>query len=402
MNKPRLTTDVLADVAALIPEVARAAGEAFAAEIPAYGPDVRGPEHTPRVEYAIQVALEGFFALVSRPGVDPAASPEPATLELAYEFGRNEARVDRDMSALLAAYRVGARVAWHQLSEEFVERGFDASQVAEFAELVFAYIDHLSAASAAGHADEIAASGRAREQHRAQLAVALLEPTDAERLVNLAAVAAWHSPSMLTVAVLPASHARPALQHLDHRTLVVPGDVAPGLADDQSVLLIPGPSDRGSLVSALDGHRAMLGPTRAWTEAHLSYARAVRGLDVLGQPGNETVDTDDHLVELVLAADAEALADLRARVLVPLAQMRPATAERLAQTLRSWILHQGRRDDVAADLDVHPQTVRYRMGQLRDVFADRLTTPRGVLELTVALAAARSPLFDANKSDRTN
>jgi DNA-binding PucR family transcriptional regulator len=36
---------------------------------------------------------------------------------------------------------------------------------------------------------------------------------------------------------------------------------------------------------------------------------------------------------------------------------------------------------------VHPQTVRYRMGQLRELFGDRLDDPQRVLELTLALGA---------------
>ena len=43
------------------------------------------------------------------------------------------------------------------------------------------------------------------------------------------------------------------------------------------------------------------------------------------------------------------------------------------------------RDDVAAALFVHPQTVRYRMGQLREIFGDRLEDPRFILELTIVL-----------------
>ena len=77
---------------------------------------------------------------------------------------------------------------------------------------------------------------------------------------------------------------------------------------------------------------------------------------------------------------------LRARVLAPLAGLRPASAEKLADTLRAWLLLQGRRDDVAAALFVHPQTVRYRMSQVRELFGDRLDDPDAVLELLVALA----------------
>jgi DNA-binding PucR family transcriptional regulator len=46
---------------------------------------------------------------------------------------------------------------------------------------------------------------------------------------------------------------------------------------------------------------------------------------------------------------------------------------------------------VAAELFVHPQTVRYRMTQLRRLYGDRLDEPDSVLELTVALGAAPRP-----------
>ena len=38
---------------------------------------------------------------------------------------------------------------------------------------------------------------------------------------------------------------------------------------------------------------------------------------------------------------------------------------------------------------MHPQTVRYRMGQLRELYGDRLDDPATVLELTIALGAAQ-------------
>ncbi|HET6625680.1 MAG TPA: PucR family transcriptional regulator, partial [Nocardioidaceae bacterium] len=91
----------------------------------------------------------------------------------------------------------------------------------------------------------------------------------------------------------------------------------------------------------------MVGPVRPWPEVQSSYHRALRAreLDALESP--EPVDSEQHLPALVLGADPEALADLRARALAPLLGLRPGTAERLAETLRSWLLHQGRRDDVA-------------------------------------------------------
>ena len=95
-------------------------------------------------------------------------------------------------------------------------------------------------------------------------------------------------------------------------------------------------------------------------------------------------------VARVLGADREAADDLRRIALAPLDQLRPNTAERLAETLRSWLLHRGQRDAVAADLFVHAQTVRYRMTQLRELFGDRLNDPATVLELIVALSIPRA------------
>ena len=63
------------------------------------------------------------------------------------------------MDALLAAYRVGARVSWREMSATAVDGGLPAPTVAQFAELVFAYIDQLSAVSVAGHTDELATTG---------------------------------------------------------------------------------------------------------------------------------------------------------------------------------------------------------------------------------------------------
>jgi hypothetical protein len=44
-----------------------------------------------------------------------------------------------------------------------------AATLGRFAELVFAHIDELSAASVAGHEDELATTGRARERYLQQL-----------------------------------------------------------------------------------------------------------------------------------------------------------------------------------------------------------------------------------------
>ena len=115
----------------------------------------------------------------------------------------------------------------------------------------------------------------------------------------------------------------------------------------------------------------------------LRSAAADKGDDVLL---GGAIDTEQHLADVVLMADDVARSDLRDRVLRPLADLRPSAAEKLTDTLRAWLLHQGRREEIASALFVHPQTVRYRLGQLRELYGDRLDDPTFVRDASIALA----------------
>jgi hypothetical protein len=294
------------------------------------------------------------------------------------------------MDALLAAYRVGARVSWRELSGTAVEVGLSAETLAKFAELVFAYIDELSAASVAGHTDELATSGQVRQRYLQALSRSLLQGDPADQLTDRAERAGWEPPKTLTVVILPNAHVRGVLASLDPRTLRTEDELPELEKEDVAVLLVPDAhgSARPALLRSLRGRQAWVGPDKPWTTVRTSYLRVLRtrGLGLTWE-SSAPVDTEHHLASLVVTSDAAALEDLRERVLAPFASLRPATAERLIETLREWLLQLGRRDEVAGALHVHPQTVRYRMGQVRELFGDRLDDPRTVLDLTIALAA---------------
>ena len=86
------------------------------------------------IENAVQASLGAFLRLATRGG-DSARTPRwLRRLDGAYELGRGEARDGRSIDALLAAYRVGARVAWRELSATAVGAGLPAQVVARFAE----------------------------------------------------------------------------------------------------------------------------------------------------------------------------------------------------------------------------------------------------------------------------
>ncbi|MEV6342523.1 helix-turn-helix domain-containing protein [Actinoplanes sp. NPDC051851] len=371
-----------------LPEVAAQAIAAITMEVPAYSVAFAGAMGN-KIERAVQAAVGTFLNLVSRPGGDP-GTPLAAALEGAYALGRGEARTGRSLDALLAAYRVGVRVVWRELAAVSVGTGQSAEVIADFAELVFAYIDELSAASVAGHADELAATGRIRLRYLQQLAQALIGGEPAHVVQAAAERAEWAPPQTLTAILLPDRSARSLIDLLDPRTLQLSGAITdlPGTA----VLLVPDPQggSRAHLTRLLTGHHAVIGPARPWLRAQASLDRAVR-VHQLCPPDGAAVDTEEHLPELVVTADQGALADLRERVLAPLTGERGPAAAKLVETLRSWLLHQGRREDVAAELFVHPQTVRYRMARLRELYGERLKDPQWVLALSIALAVPPAP-----------
>jgi PucR C-terminal helix-turn-helix domain len=386
-----LPAPVAAAIRAELPTVAEQTVHEIVVEVPSYAEEFTG-RMGQVISNAVELALGGFLELASAVGGADASTPiEPAKAG-AYELGRGEARSGRSMDALLAAYRVGARVSWREMSRTAVAAGLTAQQLARFAELVFAYIDQLSAASLAGHSDELATSGRVRQRYLERLASVLLAGGELADLAAAAERADWVPPRTLTAVVLPEAQVRGVLVSLDPRTLRA-GEDPPALdaAADLVVLLVPDAEGRSrpALLRTLDGRDAVVGPARPWPEVQSSYARAVRALQLgLQGDGTEPLDTELRLADLVLRADDGALGDLRMRVLAPLAALSPGAREKLTETLRAWLLHHGRREQIAAELFVHPQTVRYRMGQIRELYGQQLDDPRTVLELTIALGAS--------------
>ncbi len=386
-----ITDDVAEKLRIELPAVATAAAEAVISEVPGYR-DLRLFAGA-TLDGAVELALRGFLDVAAASGTSDPASPLQPALDGAYALGRGEARSGRTMDVLLSAYRVGARVAWREWSLVAVEAGVAGDWLSRFAELNFSYIDELSAASVSGYSDELETLDRSRQRTLERFTRRLLAGGSAELLQAEAEQAGWQPPESLCAVILPASRARGLTGTVDARSLQLSEDGSSFESDeDLRIMLVPQitSSERDRLKTSLAGRQAIIGPQRPWVDVSLSYSRAiqVRNLDL--PDTSETRDADDHLVDLVIGADSEALSDLKARVLAPLADLRPSTAQKLTETLRSWLLHQGRRDDIAAELFIHPQTVRYRMGQLRDLYGDQLEDPETVLAATIALGIRRS------------
>ena len=113
-------------------------------------------------------------------------------------------------------------------------------------------------------------------------------------------------------------------------------------------------------------------------------ARAALALADLSGPPN-VVGARENAGRLLLAADPALAAELSADLLAPLEGLSAGARRRLTETLRVWLGHQGRLGQVAEELGVHPQTARYRLGRLRDLFGDALEDPEARFWLEVAL-----------------
>ena len=176
-------------------------------------------------------------------------------------------------------------------------------------------------------------------------------PASRRKCCASAELANWSVPQTLTAVLLPATQTR-GVATLVSAEVLQAADELPGSEPSESwaVALVPDMDGarRPLLLSALDGRAAVVGPARSvMRELASSYRRAVRGRR-LATDADTVVDTDEHLVEIVLGTDP-GRPTICAAVPRPLQGLRPATADRLTETLRSWLLHQGHRAAIAAD-----------------------------------------------------
>lgn len=380
-----LQPDVLATMRESLPSLASATVTAIIDGVPSYRETLTGLMGE-NIESAVELALVNFLRLAAQLGSADPASPIVQSTRAAYDLGRGEARSGRTMEALLAAYRIGARSCWQGLSRVAVDAGVSAGDIGIFAELVFAYIDALSAASVSGHADELHTSGRVLRHYREMLAVKLLTGEPDEVLQRAAERASWTAPTRAVAAIVAANLVQDVLPSLPEATLVAPGDLV-GLTDKDAALVIPLESarDRRITMGRLATHSIFVGPEREWSRVASSFGWCTTAVEGTLWDGRSFATADEMLPELMVSASPDAHRDLVSSVLAPLADMTDAQREKLTATLRAYILHRGVREAVAKELFIHGQTVRYRIQQLREAFGDRLDDPRFALEALFAL-----------------
>ena len=362
----------------LLPELAAETIHAIAAEVPAYSRPLEGRLGV-TLRYGTERALRRFVDTLERP-----EDLSDRDRRMYVELGRLEMRQGRTLNALLAAYRVGAQVAWRRFVQAGERAQLEPATLYRLGEAIFAYIDAISGESIEGYAAEQAAGAGERQLRRARL-VALLaaDPPPARELLRSAAARAHWTPPARVAALLVDGAEEP--EPGSGESLGPAGQVLAFVPDPD------GPGRRAQLQLAVDPLPAALGPTVALADAARSAERARRALELRAAgalPSEGLIVTDEHATALLLHADQRLAAEFAAARLAPLQALRPAVRARLTMTLTAWLDRQGRIDETARELGVHPQTVRYRLAQLREAFGMALDDGEARFELALALRAA--------------
>lgn len=337
---------------------------------------------------AIRVGVEQSLASF----VDLVAEPTTSTTlrdDMCRRFGRFEAYEGRTMDALQGAYRLGARVALRRAKKVGQSYHLSPTLMLSFADALFAYVDELESLSREGFLEVQSQSGEQSEALRRRLLHLILagRPAPRSAIADLCDQTGWTLPDEVTLVAVRA----PAT--LDR--LGADRDVLFDLSDPQPHLLIPGPVDearRSMLEQALPAGRAAIGLTVPTGLACDSIRWARRVLELVDSgviDDAPVIRCEDHLITLWLLSDPALLDQLAQRELAAVAGISTTRRERLIETLRIWLDTRGTAAQMGELLDVHPQTVRYRMRSLETIFGDQLVDPESRFATEAVLRALR-------------
>src|ERR671933_390603 len=155
---PPGAADVLRPV---LPGLADETIAAIAREVPGYARAMEG-SFGQTVRVGVEVAFNRFIDLLVDPSADLGGGRD-----VYVNLGRGEFHAGRSLDALLAAYRVGARLAWRRFVEAGTAAELPPDALYSLGEAMFAYIDEISAESADGYAEEqSAAAGESQRRRR--------------------------------------------------------------------------------------------------------------------------------------------------------------------------------------------------------------------------------------------
>lgn len=349
------------------------------------------------VHDGVSVALRRLVELM---GTDDPALP-PGVRETFVGLGAAEAREDRPPEILLAALRTSGRVTVRATADVLAQalppgQPLAPAALLDMSDAVTAFVDELVAATTEGYTLQLRELAGERDRRRRLLAELLVRGSAPERAVVAAAEdVGWRGVGDVVAVLLPPEQTRQAQFRFRDDAVVLERE------RDAVLLVRRGRSaTRAHLTRALAGRGAVVGVRVDWPRVPQSVRLAELTAELTGAlPGapagepaaaltgdGDAVFAEDHLLTLALRGEQAAFALLGERRLAPFARIPEPARERLLETLRTWLRHWGSRAAVADELRIHPQTVSYRIRQLRELLGDALDDADARFELALVLA----------------
>ena len=367
---PSLTAEIIAEVRRAIPEYAR----------PMDGPYGRV------LRMGVGQALSTFVDLI----MDPTA-PRDHRDDVCRKLGEYEAAEGRSLDSLQAAYRIGAHLSWRRAVELGARHSISSEVMSQLADAVFGYIDDLASLSTEGYQRAKSRSSASQDEWRQRMLRLILEQPAVPRraIADLADLVGWTLPQQVRMV---------AIQPPVVAGFPLPANALADLNAAEPHLLLPGDVDgqqRTALEACLAGRPAAVGIKVPLAEAadSLQWARRALSLSRSGAipsagPAGKLIFCDDHLLTLWLSED-RLLKLLASQQFASLSSLSERQQQRLTDTLDVWLETGGKAAEVAERLNVHPQTVRYRMRILERVLGGQLSDPDSRFAMELVLRARR-------------
>ncbi|MDQ1687431.1 MAG: hypothetical protein QOK42_406 [Frankiaceae bacterium] len=344
---------VLGDLDDIIAGIA----EAMRREIPEYG---ALDEAVMRVEVlpVTRRVVESFFAAVRAGTTVP-----PRELRALGESGRARLRLGVPLDAVLHAYRIAGRLTWDAILTH-LEPG-DELLLGDLAARWIDFMDNASSAVAKNYLAESHTMLRALDARRRELVEALLS---ADGPAEVAAVSLRFS-TVLAAAYVPVLvSGGGAAARIDALLAAGPEGTLGGHRGENVLLLVPDRVEDVSRLQAAAGDVLLAwGRPAGPGSALLSEVTHVEELVAAARSDGRATGAfgpEELLVEQLLLGNTRVALALRERVVDVLLARDPSGA--VVSTLRRY-LATGSIPETARLEVVHPNTVTYRLGRVRDL-----------------------------------
>lgn len=330
-------------------------------------------------------------------GLRTGSPPNAAVANSLADVGADRAAQGIPLGDLLQAFRISARTATDRLTRVASERDLDRDAALWVAEAILTWIDVVSNLAAASYSRTQARLLDAQEDRRRDFLLDLLYGAiTGEEALERAEELAWDPATSYWVGVL--GRADPASPEDQAAVVEALGHCFPLRTHGTLVVLVPATTvddvaeiERRALAAAASrGLAAGIAEVRSGVAGvRRTHLEATEALAIAQATGEPFVRYSDAVLDRMLRRDPELLDELVERTVVPLEEYDTTRNTELLTTLETYFEFGESPSRTAAELHTHTQTVRYRLGRVRDITGLALDDLEDRIHLILGLRGRR-------------